>query len=102
MAQVVEVSAGEAELFWVRVSETSTPPKDVDAGQVTVSLTPISTGVHTWVTPDEVEQVDDSTVRAAVLVDDRFAPGTYRLHARIVDSPETVFVVAEHGRVDVH
>lgn len=101
MGSIVDVTGGEAELRWVRLAVAGTPPQALSIGQIQLSLTPIRTGEHAWHDPDQAEQVDESTIRAALLVDDRFPPGAYRLHVRVIDDPETILDPVLHGRVDV-
>jgi hypothetical protein len=99
VATIVDTSNGEARLFYVVLAEVAEQPFDLD--QVSVSLTPIPTGDHTWQAPDVGVQVNAFTVRAGLLVDARFGPGSYRLYARVVDAPETVFEPAAEGRIEV-
>jgi hypothetical protein len=95
----VDVSHGERVLVWADLAESR--GQALPVAEVLLSLTPAGTDMHSWIIPDETEQVSTSTCRVAVLVDDRFDPGTYRLVAKVSDFPETVFVIVQGGRVKV-
>lgn len=99
MTRPVYVTGGASARRWVQITELN--GLDISGDTVKVALLPLDQDPTTsdGVTPSATAHPSPDVFRAAITVDNTFAPGVYRLFGKITDSPEVEWL--EAGLVEV-